>query len=47
MTGNRAEADEVVGWYAPRFGVRVPATSLVGQGMALSSTRLVTELELP
>ena len=46
-TVHRAEADEVVGWYAPRFGVRVPATSLVGQGMALSSTRLVTELELP
>ena len=43
----RADDDGAVGWYSPRFGVRVPATSLVGQGVASSSTPLVTELELP
>ena len=46
-TVHRAEVDPVVGWYSPRFGARVPATSLIGRGMAASSTRLVTELELP
>jgi Heparinase II/III-like protein/Heparinase II/III N-terminus len=44
---HRAEADPVEGWYSPRFGTRVPATSLIGQGIASFSTRLVTELELP
>jgi Heparinase II/III-like protein/Heparinase II/III N-terminus len=44
---HRAEADPVEGWYSPRFGARVPATSLIGQGIASFSTRLVTELELP
>ena len=46
-TIHRAETEPVVGWYSPRFGVRVPATSLIGRGMAMSSTRLVTELEIP
>jgi hypothetical protein len=46
-TTYRAATDPVEGWYAPRFGVRLPATSLVGRGMAASWTRLVTELELP
>jgi len=44
---HRADIDAVAGWYAPHFGERVPATSLVGQGLAGSSTRLITELELP
>jgi len=44
---HRASPAPIEGWYAPRFGVRVPATSLVGRGMAASWTRLVTELELP
>jgi hypothetical protein len=44
---HRAAVDPIQGWYAPRFGVRVPATSLVGRGMAASWTNLVTELELP
>jgi hypothetical protein len=43
---HRAEFDPVSGWYSPRFGRRVPATSLVGRGMGSSSTRLVTVLEL-
>jgi hypothetical protein len=46
-TCHRGEVDPVLGWYSPRFGNRVPATSLIGGGMASSSTRLVTELELP
>ncbi len=44
---HRADANGAVGWYSPRFGVRVPSTSLVGRGLASSSTPLVTELELP
>ena len=46
-TSHRAEVDPVVGWYSPRFGRRVAATSLVGQGMGSSSTHLITVLELP
>jgi Heparinase II/III-like protein/Heparinase II/III N-terminus len=46
-TSHRADVDPVEGWYSPRFGARVPATSLIGRGMASFSTRLVTELELP
>jgi Heparinase II/III-like protein len=44
---NRANVDPFDGWYSPRFGMRLPATSLVGRGTAASSTRYVTELELP
>ena len=44
---HRADVDPVEGWYSPRFGTRVPATSLIGRGTASFSTRLVTELELP
>jgi hypothetical protein len=46
-TSHRAEADPIEGWYSPRFGHRVAATSLVGRGTSLSSTCLVTVLELP
>ena len=46
-TVHHAEVEPIAGWYSPRFGSRVPATSLVGQGMAASSTCLMTELELP
>jgi hypothetical protein len=46
-TVHRAETDPVVGWYSPRFGVRLPSSSLVGRGAATSSTRLITELEMP
>jgi hypothetical protein len=44
---HRAEVDPVLGWYSPRFGHRVGATSLVGSGTGSSATRLVTVLELP
>jgi hypothetical protein len=46
-TSHRAEVTPIEGWYSPRFGYRVPATSLVGNGMATSSACLVTELQLP
>jgi hypothetical protein len=46
-TAHRADVDPVEGWYSPRFGRRVPATSLVGRGPGSSSTRLVTVLTLP
>jgi hypothetical protein len=44
---HRANVDPIDGWYSPRFGTRIPATSLVGRGTAASSTRFITELELP
>jgi hypothetical protein len=46
-TSHRATVDPVSGWYSPRFGRRVAATSLVGRGTGSSATRLVTVLELP
>jgi Heparinase II/III-like protein/Heparinase II/III N-terminus len=46
-TLHRAEVGPPMGWYSPRFGARVPATSLVGSGTVPTATRLVTELELP
>ena len=46
-TVHRAAVDTIEGWYAPRFGTRVPATSLIGRAVVTSSTRLVTELDLP
>jgi hypothetical protein len=46
-TFHRAEVAPIEGWYSPRFGCRVPASSLVGNGMATSSNCLITELELP
>jgi hypothetical protein len=44
---HRAEHDPIEAWYSPRFGTRVPATSLIGRGIATSSTHLVTQLEVP
>jgi Heparinase II/III-like protein/Heparinase II/III N-terminus len=46
-TCHRAEVTPIEGWYSPRFGARVPATSLVGTGIASSSACLITELQLP
>jgi hypothetical protein len=43
----RAKVGPIGGWYSPRFAARVPASSLIGNGTVLSSTRLVTQLELP
>jgi hypothetical protein len=46
-TSHRADVDPPMGWYSPRFGSRIPTTTLVGCGMATSSTHLVTELVSP
>jgi hypothetical protein len=46
-TCQRGQVDPVGGWFSPRFGTRVPTTSLIGRGIADSSTPLVTEVELP
>jgi hypothetical protein len=46
-TSHTAEIEPVLGWYSPRFGRRVPATTLVGRGWGSASTRLVTVLALP
>jgi hypothetical protein len=43
-TAHRGEQEGVLGWYAPGFGRRVPATSLVGEGTGTAATRLVTTL---
>jgi hypothetical protein len=32
----------VLGWYSPRFGVRQPATTLVGEGTCAGNTALRT-----
>ena len=42
-----AKVEPIAGWYSPRFGSRVPATSLIGRGFVSPSISLTTELELP
>jgi Heparinase II/III-like protein/Heparinase II/III N-terminus len=42
-----AEVEPIAGWYSPRFGSRVPATSLVGRGTVSPWLGLTTDLELP
>jgi hypothetical protein len=46
-TAHMGETDPIRGWYSPRFGRRVPATSLAGRGAGSSATKLVTVLTLP
>jgi hypothetical protein len=46
-TALHAEVEPIAGWYSPRFGSRVPATSLVGRGIVSPWIGLTTELELP
>jgi hypothetical protein len=45
-TAHRGETDPVLGWYSPRFGERVPTTTLLGTGAAASSLALLTTLDL-
>ena len=45
-TQHRGETSPILGWYSPRFGERVPSTSLVGAGAWTGCLRLVTVLEL-
>ncbi|HZC71923.1 MAG TPA: alginate lyase family protein [Jatrophihabitans sp.] len=46
-SAHTGETDPALGWYSPRFGRRVPATTLVGRGTGSSATRLETTLTLP
>lgn len=41
----RGSRDPVLGWYSPRFGTKVPITTLVGEAV-LPATRLRTDLQL-
>ncbi|SES49876.1 Heparinase II/III N-terminus [Pedococcus cremeus] len=45
-SAHRGESDPVLGWYSPRFGVRVPTTTLVGAGSWTGELTLQTVLEL-
>ncbi|MET0523279.1 MAG: alginate lyase family protein [Nocardioides sp.] len=41
---HRGETDPVLGWYFPRFGQRVPITTLVGSGVVAGRLELRTSL---
>jgi hypothetical protein len=43
-TAHRGETDPVLGWYSPRFGERVPTTTLVGEGEVHGRLELRTTL---
>jgi len=45
-SAHHGETEPVLGWYSPRFGVRVPTTTLVGSGSWSGVLRLRTVLEL-
>ena len=45
-SAQRGEDDPVLGWYSPRFGVRVPTTTLVGVGSWAGRLTLQTVLDL-
>jgi hypothetical protein len=45
-SAHRGETDPVLGWYSPRFGVRVPVTTLVGEGRTAGTLELGTTLDL-
>ncbi|WP_406832180.1 alginate lyase family protein [Pedococcus sp. KACC 23699] len=44
-SAHRGDTDPVLGWYSPRFGVRVPTTTLVGTGSWTGVLTLETVLE--
>ncbi|GAA4396981.1 alginate lyase family protein [Fodinibacter luteus] len=46
-SAHRGETDPPLGWYSPRFGTRVPTTTLVGVGDWVGTLTLRTELALP
>jgi hypothetical protein len=43
-SAHRGETDPILGWYSPSFGVRVPATTLVGAGIVHNRLELCTAL---
>lgn len=46
-SAHRGETSPILGWYSPRFGARVPCTTLVGAGPLVSSTEMRTTLAFP
>ena len=46
-SAHRGETQPPLGWYSPRFGARVPATTLVGVGEWSGTIDLRTDLRLP
>lgn len=44
-TAHRGETDPILGWYSPRFGERVPSTTLVGTGTVRALLELRTTLD--
>lgn len=46
-SAHRGEADPVLGWYSPRFGERVPTTTLIGEGPVGTSAEFCTQLVFP
>lgn len=46
-SAHRGETDPVLGWYSPRFGERLPTTTLVGEGRPAPTIPFVTTLAFP
>jgi hypothetical protein len=46
-SAHRGETNPPLGWYSPRFGARVPTTTLVGVGEWSGTLDLRTDLRLP
>ena len=46
-TAHHGESDPPLGWYSPRFGAKVPSTTLVGTAAWTGTLNLRTTLELP
>lgn len=44
-TAHRGETDPPLGWYSPRFGQRVPTTTLLGSGPCDGTLDLLAELD--
>ena len=42
----RGSLDPLAGWYSPRFGERVPATSLIGEGLMSGGVTVETRFEV-
>ncbi|HEY7296348.1 MAG TPA: alginate lyase family protein [Xanthobacteraceae bacterium] len=45
-TLHRGEIKPVIGWYSPRFGIKVPAFTLAGKGIATTHNSLTTRLSV-
>jgi len=42
----RGSLDPLAGWYSPRFGERIPATSLIGEGLMSGEETVETWFEV-